>query len=93
MEGFVGIFCNKKLIASGFLTEKKLKKMCRSKRKRIIKKWLKNPKNYIVVPQQKVYLTKDSVICHPDIADRILKSCGEASRDRIENHIINYFKF
>ena len=40
------------------LTKRMLKRMCRSKRKRIIKKWLKNPKNYWQGPDPAVYIIK-----------------------------------
>lgn len=78
MEGYPGMVYGLKLLTNSLLTEKKLKRMCRSKRKRIIKKWLKNPKNYKIVPEAKVYLIRgNSIICHPEIAQSIIKACEE----------------
>lgn len=47
------------------LTERNLIKMCRSKRKRIVKKWLQNEKNYNTIPSSQIYVMKDRIICHP----------------------------
>lgn len=51
--------------ANPILTERNLIIMCRSKRKRIVKKWLQNEKNYRTVPSTQVYVMKDRIICHP----------------------------
>lgn len=60
---------NMNVIESEFMVEKVLKRMCRSKRKRIKKKWLKNPKNYFTRPSKDVTVIKGRIIvCHPSIA-------------------------
>ena len=41
-----------------------LKGMCRSKKKRIRKKWLKNSRNYITVPDRSFYQTPLGIFCH-----------------------------
>ncbi len=56
--------------------------MCRSKRKRIRNKWLKNPKNYIEGPDTShVYQIKDSnsIMCHPIVAKKIKEAIPEHS--------------
>ena len=62
------------IIESPHLTADVLKKMCRSKKKRIRKKWLKNKKNYTTGPDTThVYQIKDSnsIMCHPIVAEKI----------------------
>lgn len=68
-----------RIIESPTLEIKKLKRMCRSKKKRIIKKWLKNPKNYHMVPDIHYYLLENerALVCHPEIAKRIIAAIEE----------------
>lgn len=89
MEGYLGMIYGKKLITNPLLVEKRLKRMCRSKRKRIIKKWLKNPKNYITGPERRIYRSGDSIICHPDVANMLIKACKVESERHIKS--INLF--
>ena len=56
------------IIENKLLTVKELIAMCRSRKRRIHKKWLKNPRNYRDVPDDKVYLAGEMVFCHPAIA-------------------------
>lgn len=70
------------------LTDIILIRMCRSKRKRIVKKWLKNKNNYKTVPSQKVLIFADPrlgqkiIVCHPMVAARIKEA--ESIRDRMK---------
>jgi hypothetical protein len=59
--------------------------MCRSKKKRIIKKWLKNPKNYKTMPMNQYVLDKQrgAIFCHPVIAKRIIKAIDTQPRSKI----------
>ena len=60
------------LIESPFLTEYRLLRMCRSKRKRIKAKWLKNWKNYKDLPDLKnFYQMGNKIICHPLLARKL----------------------
>ncbi len=64
------------------LTDTILIKMCRSKRKRIVKKWLKNKRNYKTVPSDKVIIFADSIrgkviVCHPVMAARIREAAKQ----------------
>ena len=67
------------------LTDTILIRMCRSKRKRIVKKWLKNKHNYKTVPSQKILVFSDVrrgkvIVCHPSVAIRIKEAINQ-SRD------------
>ena len=57
------------IIESTAMVETKLFRMCRSKRRRIVKKWLTNPKNYRTAPRRNV-LVVDGLgwVCHPSVA-------------------------
>jgi len=61
------------IISAPHMTERKLKRMCRSKKKRIIKKWLKNPKNYIEKPKSELIICdlNHTIICHPAMFEKI----------------------
>lgn len=72
------------IIQSSLMVERKLLRMCRSKKKRKIKKWLKNPKNYGMVPQQSYILdeTKRAIFCHPVIAKRLIKAIAIENKNK-----------
>lgn len=59
--------------------------MCRSKKKRIRKKWLKNPKNYKMMPMNRYILDKQrrAVFCHPVIAKRIIKTIDNQGTNHV----------
>jgi len=69
------------LIKSPYMAERKLIRMCRSKKKRIIKKWIKNPKNYTLKPMNHyIYNEIDrTIIAHPKIIEKLIKSVKERS--------------
>lgn len=46
-------------------------KFPRSKKKRIKKKWGKNPKNFITKPDLSCYMFGNNVICHPVVAKEL----------------------
>jgi hypothetical protein len=46
-------------------------KMCRSKKKRIKKKWLKNLKNYKVEMKPACYMMGNKILMHPDLMQSI----------------------
>ena len=54
------------ILANPFLMDKRLKRMCKSKKKRIIKKWLKNEKNYINVPSNSLFMINNNMYVHPE---------------------------
>lgn len=57
------------------ITMKILTKMCRSKKKRIRKKWLKNEKNYHIGPSKKIIeLRGVGIIIHPIMKPNIMKT-------------------
>lgn len=60
-----------RIMTSVAMTELRLKKMCRSKRRRIREKWMKNPKNYESAPMTSIMLIPDRrgqmAICHPSV--------------------------
>ncbi len=67
------------IIASSAMVERRLKRMCRSKRKRIRKKWLKNEKNWETVPRGDVlFMNRERVaVCHPSVAAKLRRSLVE----------------
>ena len=67
------------LVESPLLVKRKLKRMCKSKKKRKIKKWLKNPKNYWMAPDPSFIWDKSKrmIICHPKIAEKIKKAIDQ----------------
>ncbi len=66
------------------MTERKLFRMCRSKKRRIKRKWLKNPKNYRMMPiNSYIYNEQQRTIhCHPVIAERIIKAIDNQSQSK-----------
>ena len=62
-----------KIIESLAMTEPKLIRMCHSKKKRIVKKWLCNPRNYRRVPRRDILMVGEIAICHPSVAARFRK--------------------
>ena len=77
---------------NSYLTKQELIRMCRSKRKRIVKKWLKNERNYKTVPSQEVLMFQDPVrgkviVCHPVVVIRIRQAYQEAE-DRKQDYRI-----
>ena len=67
-----------KVVESEWLSKKELVRMCRSKAKRVKKKWLRNPKNYRQVADLSIYQMGDKLICHPIIAAEIRRNVVEA---------------
>jgi len=54
------------------LTKRALRKKCRSKKSRIVKKWAKNPRNYSEGPDlETVYRTPYGFVCHPITARKL----------------------
>lgn len=54
------------------LTKTALRKMCRSRKQRVIKKWKKNPRNYTTIPDlETIYISPFGYICHPVTAKNI----------------------
>jgi len=67
------------VITSYSLTMRVLIRMCKSKKKRIRKKWLKNPSNYKTVPFDGAYLINGvGMVCHPSVAAKIKASTDTA---------------
>jgi len=60
----LGILYGYKVFTSPHVTQKEIKRWCRSKKKRIRKKWAKNPKNYNLVPGGAV-IFGDNILIHP----------------------------
>jgi hypothetical protein len=57
-----------RIIETPLLTQTVLARMCRSKKKRIIKKWTKNIGNYKTVANYTIYQTPYGDVCHPIVA-------------------------
>jgi hypothetical protein len=50
-----------------YMFDRKQVKFPRSKKKRMIKKWRKQPKNYKIIPQEKVIQIGNGLHMHPDL--------------------------
>jgi hypothetical protein len=62
-----------RILTNTFLCKRVLGRHCRSKKRRIIKKWAKNPKNYVSIPDDSVYrLPGNVLVMHPAIKDKIM---------------------
>ena len=78
---------------NSILTDTVLIRMCRSKRKRIVKKWLKNKLNYKTVPSQQVLIFDSpiggkTIVCHPMHAARLREAVrlrGRMIHDTVDN--------
>lgn len=66
------------------LTERKLLRMCRSKKKRIRKKWLKNQRNYKTVPMKNCFVVGDDIICHPVVVAAIRKAAPRIVKNAVD---------
>lgn len=47
---------------------------CRSKKKRIRKKWLKDARNYRLVPKKEVYTAGNRLIMHPETFEALRRA-------------------
>ena len=56
-----------KFITDPYLSDRVQYKFPRSKKKRIRKKWAKNPKNWKNVPKLETYQIGDTLIMHPEM--------------------------
>lgn len=59
------------IIESTSLTTTTQFRFPKSKRRRIRKKWSKNPKNFRTVPRTDFFLYNGAIICHPKMARRL----------------------
>lgn len=74
-------------------TEKVLTKKPRSKKKRILKKFLKKYGREVEKPAM-IKFSEDGktyIIVHPDLMQQIRQQLGERTRDFIDNRITNFF--
>ena len=61
-----------KIIESDLLVDRILKKRCRSKKRRIVKKWNKNPKNWGSKPSELIYrMSGNILVAHPVVVAKI----------------------
>lgn len=63
-----------RIMTNPLLCKQVMVRHCRSKKHRIQKKWMKNPKNWSQVPDDSIYWMSGNVlIMHPTMKDRLLK--------------------
>ena len=72
IKGMFGEFGGYKIFSDPNVTQKVIKKWCRSKKKRIRKKWANNPKNYHVVPGGAIVFG-NNILVHPSSYEQIKK--------------------
>ena len=66
-----------RVFTNPLLTDTVVKKWCKSKKKRIRKKWAKNPKNLHEIPSRKIIRLDDgSMVLHPVMLEEIKKMGG-----------------
>ncbi len=75
------------------MTDTVLIRMCQSKRRRIVKKWRKNKRNYKTVPKQEVFIFADpvrgkTIVCHPVVGARIREAAQVAEDRKQEQRIL-----
>ncbi len=58
-------------ISSANLTKRFQYRFPKSKRRRIRKKWQKDPKNWRTVPDDMIYLMGNRAICHPATLEKL----------------------
>jgi hypothetical protein len=64
-----------RILTNPLLCKRVILHMCRSKKRRIIKKWRKNPKNYINLPDDNIYrLPGNILIMHPKMKYRVMEA-------------------
>ena len=66
-----------KIVENHLLVKREQIKFPRSKKKRILKKWYKDPKNWISYPDPAVYKSGNTIFCHPIMASRIKAAMRE----------------
>ena len=62
-----------KIIVSNAMTQQVLIKMCKSKKRRIRNKWLKNSKNYRTVPRTDILVGPGFIVAHPSVVSTLKK--------------------
>jgi len=79
------------LVKNVNLIEKKLSKMCRSKKKRVKKKWLKNSKNYSYFPEKNLFIDdiNKTINGHPITIDQFIKTIKEKQKENTEYYTSN----
>ena len=70
------------IVENRFLTKKQLIAMCRSKKRRICKKWVKNLRNYRDIPDDQIYKSGNIIFCHPIMAYNLRKEMEKQSQFR-----------
>lgn len=68
-----------RILENHLLVKRKMIKNCRSKKKRIIKKWFKNPKNYKAEPDTNYYVAGNLIFCHSSMAYRVREIMKESA--------------
>lgn len=63
------------------MVERKKIRFCKSKKKRILKKWNKNEKNFANVPNLKIMKVGDKIFVHPITFEKIKRAIEEKERN------------
>jgi len=80
------------LVESNAMVDRVLIKMCRSKRKRIKRKWLKNPRNYRYQPRHELIWMKqqNTMIGHPTALKLLILALENRKSKSLSKTIENY---
>lgn len=69
------------ILGNWSMTRRELVRECRSKRRRIVKKWRNNPANWRTVPRQDILVVPGlGWVCHPSVAARLRRALTDYSR-------------
>lgn len=67
-----------KIIESRWLTKRIQFRFPRTRKKRMMKKWLRNSRNFRDVPSLDIYQTPFGVVCHPEMAKSLRRAALKA---------------
>ena len=70
-------------VISPYLTERVQIRFPRSKKKRIRKKWARDPKNFRDVPREYAYIIDEVMYMHPDTLARLQKVVSQQANDAL----------
>lgn len=78
----IGILAGKQIYLNPNLVKRKLKKICRTHKRRIVKKWLKNPRNYSFIPDDGVYAEMAGrLFMHPATFEKLLEKLSARDKE------------
>jgi len=82
MDDGIGILAGNQVYLNSNLVKRKLKRICRTHKRRIVKKWLRNPRNYYIVPDEGIYAgMAGRLIMHPATFEKIREKLATCNKE------------